>query len=189
MMTNMQKNPAPAVRRSYLRVQVALHWAIAVLVLGQLVVNDEVRLAFGLRLTGQDAHLPMGAAFHIAGGLIVLGLTLLRLALRLVHGVPPAPPGAHPLIRLTGEWAHRGLYVLLFLATLTGAVAWFLNSETAATWHELARMALVALILGHILGALVEHYIIGNRVIRRMAQSGGTAIEPPVQPDAPPPAS
>src|SRR5690606_25095917 len=84
--------------------------------------------------------------------------------------VPPHPEGSPPLLNLLASLAHWGLYalLLLLLMPLTGAIAWFGRVEAAAVLHETGRLALAALILAHALGALVEHFVIGNRVIRRM---------------------
>lgn len=175
MRTNTPKIVPDDRRSSYSRLQVGLHWAIAGLVLTQLVVNHDMRHAFGLRIVGQDAALSPGAVSHLVAGLAILALTLLRLAVRLWQGAPEPAQGAHPVIQAMGEWAHRGLYVLLLGTTLTGAAAWALHSETMATLHEIARLALVALIVGHVVGALVEHFMVGNRVIRRIVTPGAQA--------------
>lgn len=82
--------------------------------------------------------------------------------------VPPHPEGSPPLLNLLASLAPWGLYALLLLMPLTGAIAWFGRVEAAAVLHETGRLTLAALILAHALGALVEHFVIGNRVIRRM---------------------
>lgn len=162
MITNEHK----AAAAGYATSQIVLHWLVAALVLAQLVVNEDIRAAFGARLTG-TTQLPPGAAFHLITGLAVLGLMLSRIALRLIHGAP-LPPPAPRAMQILAEWAHRGLYALLLLMTLSGAAAWFWRSETAGLVHDATRFALVGLILAHIAGALVEHYVVGNRAMRRM---------------------
>ncbi|VDC33622.1 cytochrome b [Pseudogemmobacter humi] len=173
MITNEHK-AAPA---GYARGQIILHWLIAALVLAQLVVNEDIRAAFGARLTGATP-LPPGAAFHLIAGLAVLGLMLIRIALRLIHGAPPPPP-APRVMQVVAEWAHRGLYALLLMMTLSGAAAWFWRSEAAGLLHDATRFALIGLILAHIAGALVEHYLIGNRAIRRMLTPSARASRAP----------
>lgn len=175
-------------REAYSRLQIALHWGTAGLILLQLVVNADIRAAFRGRLTGPGLEagldLPTGATVHLAAGLLILMMSVLRLALRLLRGPVPPPAGAHPLLIAAGEWAHRGLYALLFFMALTGAGAWFLRNEVAAILHDAGRLALIALILLHILGALVEHFVIGNRVIRRM-WPGAAGPRPSPRPASP----
>lgn len=155
--------------QSYSPAQIVLHWLIAVLVLAQLIVNDAVRLAFQTRLSApEEVSLTLGAGFHIGCGLLILALTLVRLVIRLFQGAPPPPQGGPALFEWMGMLAHWGLYALLFAMTLSGAAAWFIPSAMFGTLHETLRLALIALILLHILGALVEHYAFGNRVMRRM---------------------
>jgi cytochrome b561 len=169
--------------RNYSRMQIFLHWAVALLVLAQLVVNDGIRLAFRDRLSdGQVAEvaleLTFDAAFHLTTGLLLLALMVIRITLRLTRGAPPPPEGAPPLMTSLGEWAHRALYLLLCIMAFTGAAAWFGPSESAARLHEVTRLALVALILVHIAGALIEHYVFGNRVILRMIRFKGDVDDP-----------
>lgn len=176
MTKNRRQIRAVSGAKGYHLLQILLHWATALLILLQLVINEDIRAAFRERLAGVGVDLPAGAVLHLLTGLVILGLTVLRLAMRLKRGPVPPPEGGHALLVAAGEWAHRALYALLFFLTLTGAAAWFLASETAAILHEAGRLALVALILLHMLGALVEHFVIGNRVIRRMLPVGGRAV-------------
>lgn len=182
------QRPAAQDQDGYSRLQIVLHWGTAALILLQLVVNEEMRAAFRTRLEGAGIGLPPAAALHLAAGLLILAMTVLRLGLRLRKGPLPPPEGGHPLLVAAGEWAHRALYALLFFMTLTGTAAWFLRSETAAILHEAGRLALIALILLHILGALAEHFVIGNRVIRRMLRAGGQPVTPPAGPASATPA-
>lgn len=174
----MSRNPHRSPKSGYSAVQIMLHWATAGLILLQLAVNADVRRAFSARLAEADVSLPGGAVLHVAAGLAVLALVAWRLGLRLRHGPPSAPEGVPPLISGAAEWAHRGLYVLLLFTGLTGAVAWFGRSEISAALHELGRLGLIALSLVHILGALLEHYVLGKRVIRRMIRPARQPVIP-----------
>jgi cytochrome b561 len=159
------KKPA---RDRYLRAQVVLHWMTAVLVLMQFVVNDDMRRAFRQQLGTADGDLSSGAGFHLVSGLLVLALTLARLAIRLTFGAPPPPAGVPLSFRVLASLVHWALYALLLLMPVTGAIAWFGRVETAAVLHETGRLFLLALILAHVFGAMVEHFVSGHRIIRRM---------------------
>jgi cytochrome b561 len=157
----------------YSRAQIILHWTIAALVLVQLILNDAMRAAFGASLSSGSASDPLatGAIVHIAVGLLVLVLTLIRLAIRLSLGPPEPVAELPPVLRLTSELTHLALYVLLLAMPLTGAAAWFWGSEWAALAHEAGRFALVAIICLHALGALFEHYVMGNATLGRMLRT------------------
>ena len=89
-------------RLRYTNVAIALHWAIAALIL--------YNLSSGLLL----AVLPRGFfALHISSGITILALTLVRIAWRLTHKPPPLLPMA--------EWERRLAHTnhfLLYLAML-----------------------------------------------------------------------
>lgn len=155
----------------YSRLQVVLHWLIAGLVVGQFAVNAALRAAFGDRLAGDAAALEPGALFHIVSGLAILGLTLLRLAIRLIRGAPPPDAGIPPVIAALARVAHVALYGLLILMPLTGAIAWFSGSALSGTLHETGRLLFLPLIAGHVLGALTEHFVLRNDTLRRMLRA------------------
>lgn len=156
---------------SFSILQIVLHWTIAALVLAQFVVNEDMRAAFTARLLGEGATLsglPAGAAFHIFSGTAILGLTAMRLAVRLVRGAPEAEEGVPQILARAAALTHALFYGLLFVVPLTGAAAWFLGSELAATLHETLRLLFLPAILAHALGALIEHFVLRNDTLRRM---------------------
>jgi cytochrome b561 len=48
-----------------------------------------------------------------------------------------------------------------------GAIAWFAKSDTAGDIHSLLSVALIALVLLHVGGAIV-HVILGENILRRI---------------------
>lgn len=155
----------------YSRVQIILHWTIAVLILVQLTVNSDMQQAFAQRLGSTTLPENAGATFHAVVGISVLALAILRLGIRHFHGVPLPPKGNHPLLNLLGHATHLLLYGFLFFMPISGAIAWFGGIETAGVLHELGRFILVPAILLHIGGAVVEELVLGNRVIKRMVRA------------------
>ena len=154
--------------RGYSRVQIALHWTIAALVIFQLFVNEAMQHAFADRLDGEPADELAGALLHMAVGVTVLVLAVIRLAIRLKRGVPPPHSDAPRLLGWLGLATHILLYGFIFLMPLTGAAAWFLGLEFSAELHEIGRLILVPAIGLHVIGGLVEHFVFRNDTLMRM---------------------
>ena len=152
----------------YSRLQIVLHWTIAVLILVQLTVNADMQRAFAQRLAGAPLPADFGAWFHAGIGLLALVLAIVRLFIRSNRGVPSPPRGNHPMLNALSHGTHILLYGFLFFMPITGAVAWFTGVELSAVLHELGRLILIPAVLLHIGGAIVEEVVLDNRVLRRM---------------------
>jgi cytochrome b561 len=97
----------------YTRVAIALHWAIAVLIL--------FNLSLGFFM--EDFAPPLKriiVPLHISSGITVLALTLIRILWRVTHRPPAFPPELKRWERLAAHAAHGLLYVLMLLMTLSG---------------------------------------------------------------------
>lgn len=154
--------------KGYSRIQIVLHWSIAALVIFQLFVNEAMQHAFSNRLDGEPIGEMGGAQLHMAIGISVLMLAVVRLAIRLIRGVPAPHGGTPAVLRWLGHATHILLYGFLFAMPLTGAIAWFFGIEFAAELHELGRLILVPAIGFHVLGALAEHFVFRNDTLKRM---------------------
>lgn len=154
----------------YSRTQITLHWLTAALVASQFLFHDWVSAAFERGLeTGSMAVTP-GAAVHLGGGMLVLGIVIFRLYLRNAEGVPP-PPDAEPgWARLASKLAHWGFYAVLLLLPVTGAAAWAQKSEAAAEVHELLRGVLLVLIVAHVGAVIVHHVVWKTGLLSRMTR-------------------
>lgn len=158
------QNTAPA---GYSRAQVILHWLIAALILFQLLVHEGMEEAWrAMRRAGEDGGNPVP---HIVVGSTILILAAIRLVIRLRHGAPPHPAGQPAALALVANVVHWGIYVLLFALPISGLVAWFGGVEGAAAAHGgPLRLALIALVLLHIGGALVQQFVLRSGVLMRM---------------------
>jgi cytochrome b561 len=99
----------------YAKTLIALHWLMAALVLLAYVTSGnpvKAKTAFDV-LLGQ---------VHVASGLLVFGLLLLRLPLRLLLAVPKAEPGALWQQR-AATFVHFALYALMLIVPLAGWAA------------------------------------------------------------------
>ena len=160
--------PAP---KGYSTLQITLHWVIAVLVVLQLLVNEEVRAAFNDRLDAGGEALEIGTLVHITAGLTVLALALLRLCVRLMRGAPELDRQVPLSLRWLAHLTHALLYGFIIAMPLTGAIAWFGLAEWSAELHELGRLILIPAVGAHVVGALVEHFVFRNDSLKRMLQA------------------
>ena len=99
----------------YNSVAVALHWAIAILILGQ--------IAGGLVMEGLPNASPW--KFHLyqlhkSVGLTIFALTFARLGWRLTHKVPALPAAMPGWQKVAARAIHWGFYALLILTPLAG---------------------------------------------------------------------
>lgn len=167
----------------YSDVAIVLHWLIALCIMGLLAVGK-----FMVSLEANDPLRFELTQWHKTFGLLVLGLSIIRLLWRSTHA-PPSIDYHAP------AWQHRAAsttHVLLYLLTLAIPVTgWIMVSasplnidtlffnaievphlppfdtlpnraeiaEQFERYHELASHALIALLLLHI-GAAVKHHVI-----------------------------
>jgi cytochrome b561 len=179
----------------YALAQRLLHWLIVILVLGVLGVGltlgflgfDGVKETFGGEVTNALY------AYHKTFGVMILALTILRLALRLSLGAPPYRPPLAGFEHVASRAVHGLFYAALlampvigWLATAAGGYpvqffGWTLPgligkdkalSETLFTVHGLVGGAILGLIVLHVAGALRHWLIKRDGVMARMSLFG-----------------
>ena len=165
--------PQNAVLR-YSNVTVTFHWITVALVLFQAYLG----FRFGWSEPGPDRDYVF--LWHKTVGVVLLLLTLARLAYRMKNPPPPFPPELPAWERILAVWNHRLFYLLLIAMPIVGfvAVSGYANGPTtpllggievpvipgvtreagdlAGEAHEIAAFLLVALILLHV-GAALKH--------------------------------
>lgn len=172
----------------YTRTAIALHWLLALLLLGLFVV--------GLYMTS----LPFSPQrlklynWHKWAGIVILTLSFLRLLWRLTHRPPALPAGVQAAMpawqRLAHHATHGALYLLFFAIPLLG---WAYSSaagfpivvfgvlplpdfvpvdkalaEAIKPWHGYAAYALAALVVLHAAAALKHQFVDRDRLLTRM---------------------
>lgn len=154
----------------YSRLQMGLHWAVVILVAFQFLAHNAIETEWRARLDGavRMNETPLLAYLHIASGLLILGLVLLRIYLRFSRGVPEPPADEPRFLQLMSESVHIMIYVMLVSLPLTGVIAWFFEIGLAAVVHEYMQALLLVLIAAHIAGALFQHLIRRSDVMMRM---------------------
>ena len=152
----------------YTRLQIRLHWIVAAIVALQFLLNEPISRAWDAFVHGATVSFDPLVALHVAGGLLIAGLAVWRLALKARRG-PPRPPEGEPRpLVAAANVTHLALYALLLLMPLSGAVAWFGGVEPAAEAHEAFKVALLALVGLHVVAALFHHFVLKTDVMRRM---------------------
>lgn len=168
----------------YTRTAALLHWAIAALILANLVMG---LVCAWLELALEDGIMNL----HKVTGLLVLGLSLFRLLWRLTHR-PPEPAYAGALQRKAAGTVHVALYALMVAVPISG---WLVTSSFpkrhpisvglfnlpflpvspdlaraifAHGVHEVLSLAMLALVIGHILAALHHQFVLRDGLIHRM---------------------
>ncbi|MEO1092549.1 MAG: cytochrome b/b6 domain-containing protein [Pseudomonadota bacterium] len=176
----------------YVLAQRLLHWLIAVLVLGAL-AGGAILWAYGF----QGLRDSFGAGvtdaiykYHKTTGVLVLGLMLVRLALRLVFGAPQPPRTLSPAVAAMARATHLAFYGLLIVMPVLGWAATAAGgfpvqffdmvlpgiigkneplSETLFWLHGIVGVAIAALALLHIAAALRHWRVLKDGVMARIA--------------------
>lgn len=173
----------PSPRHRYDLLSIALHWLMALAIIGLLGVGlYMVSLPFSLsRLKLYN--------WHKWAGMTVLALAALRLLWRLLRPAPPAAPGPR-WQQLSAHAVHGLLYLLFFALPLAGwtyssaagfPIAWFgllplpdlvapdpALAETLKATHRWLAYGLAAVVVAHIAAALKHQFIDRDRLLARM---------------------
>jgi cytochrome b561 len=105
-------------RDRYTSTAIALHWLIAVLLLGQ--------FAFGLMLEDIPRGTPERGLYvnlHKSSGIVIGLLIVLRIAWRLTHAPPPLPTTMPAWQRHAARLSHAALYLCMLMLPLSGYLA------------------------------------------------------------------
>ncbi len=157
----------------YTRVQIALHWQVAILIAVQFLMSEGIEEAWDAYKEGEAAGTGGGAWLHILVGVAILALVIWRLALRASQGVPPPPAGESPAQVLVAKATHGLLYALMILMPLSGVAAWFGGIGPAMAAHQFGKLALLVLVALHVLGAVYNHFLLKNGLLSRMTRPRG----------------
>lgn len=162
----------------------ALHWVSLLLLIVILLAiwwpEDE----------GSETAYAWRILVHRSAGLLLLALTILRLAARFLLGTPPLPVGLPPLQRLAARSNVAAIYVVLIAQPILGLVhsqaegdrVSFLGlfaiprlvgrdralARLAIEWHERGAVLLLILVGLHIAAALCHHHVRRDGVLASM---------------------
>ena len=175
----------------YSTVAITLHWLIALMIISNILLawaHDEV---------GRDTS-AMLMLWHKSTGILVLVLSLIRVAWRIAHPAPPYPAGLPKWERLSSRIVHWGFYLIMIGMPLTGwvmtsgpksksalslygVVPWPMlgfvhgaQGQAATIWHAVGEthglLAYLAytLIVLHVAAALKHQFVDRDIIMARM---------------------
>ncbi len=161
--------PSP---KGYTRLQIALHWGVALLIVQQYLFKDAIAAAWDAAAKGMEIAFNPLVLAHVAGGALAMLLALWRLSIRARRGAP-AVVGDNAAQRALAKAAHVGLYALMILMPLSGSMAWFGGVDLAAQGHNVLKIVLLALVALHVVGALYHQFVLKDGLINRMRRAEG----------------
>lgn len=156
--------------KGYTLAQIALHWAVFLLVAAQFLFHDAISGAWrSLMREGTFERGPL-VFMHIAFGIAILVLVIWRMAIKAKRGAPELPEDEPAALKLAANLTHLGLYGLLILTAVSGGMAWFGGLRWAAEGHEVLKTLVLLLVAVHVLGALYQQIVLKSDVMKRMGR-------------------
>ena len=175
-------------RQSYYHpISKGFHWVIVIML--------AIQFAVGWIMPGIRRNMmPSGlVSFHVAFGITILGVVILRLLWRIIHRAPEPEPGMPWWQKLSAKAVHYLLYASVIALPVTG---WWLASahgwavtvfgfvtlpplgpanaamEQLADFAHVATVTVAAILIGlHILAALYHYFILKDKTLQRMLPS------------------
>lgn len=169
-----------ALASRYQPVLVALHWLLALMIIGLLCLGFFV-LA---NMPNTDPKKLDILVWHMSGGMFVLVLMILRFIIRTWSARPAAAATGSPLLDRLAAIAHTSLYVIVLLMIASGwSTGWLIsgafqpNGEPLPSSfavlptfqiHAVLAALLAILIAAHIAAALYHQFVLKDGLFRRM---------------------
>lgn len=148
--------------------QIALHWAVAALVVAQYLFSDAISGAWRAVQAGEEFVFSLLIPLHVAGGALILGLVVWRVVLRRRRGVPLPPDNEPAVLKTLAHGAHWAFYGVLAALAISGSMAWFGGVALAGDLHEVLKVVLLALVVIHVLAVPFHRIVLKNNVMARM---------------------
>jgi cytochrome b561 len=164
----------------YQPVLVALHWLLALMIIGLLCLGFFV-LA---NMPNADPKKLDILVWHMSGGMFVLVLMILRIMIRIWSARPATATTGSPLLDRLASTAHTSFYVIVFLMIASGwSTGWLISGvfqpngeplpDTFAVFptfqaHAFLATLLAILIAVHIAAALYHQFVLKDGLFRRM---------------------
>jgi len=180
---------ATSMQGHYTRTAIVLHWLTFALLVAQYTVG------WTMPHIGRNTPVTTLISLHFSIGVLILGVIIVRLIWRTIHGEPAPEVGVPPWQVRSARVIHWLLYLLLAVVPLLGwinaayrgmPITFFglvdvppLIGTRAAGWgwtgdiHVLvAEYAILPLVGLHVAAALYHYFIRRDRVLQRMLLGG-----------------
>lgn len=154
----------------YSRMQIALHWIVVLLIAQQYLFKGAIASAWDSFTKDDETEFSLMIAVHVIGGALILITALWRLVIKARRG-DPGVTGDNPVLIVMARLTYLGLYALMILMPISGAVAWFGGVQAAATAHGVMKILLLALIALHVAAALYHQFVLKDGVMERMRRA------------------
>ena len=169
-----------AIASRYQPVLVALHWLLALMIIGLLCLGFFV-LA---NMPNADPGKLDILVWHMSGGMLVFVLMILRAIIRRWSARPATAVTGSPLLDRLASMAHYGFYAIVFLMIATGwTTGWLISGvfqpnggslpDSFAVFpsfraHAVLATLLAILIMVHVAAALYHQFVLRDGLFRRM---------------------
>ncbi len=154
----------------YSRLQIGLHWAIALLLVVNYFTGEAMISAFDGFYEEATNAVTWQSNVHVWFGSAILALVLVRFIVRLMNGAPPHAEETNGLMVLAGKVNHALLYALLVLVPVLGLLAWFGGYTDLGDYHVLFMNGMLILAGLHAAAALFHQYVIKDGLLMRMVR-------------------
>jgi cytochrome b561 len=175
---------------------VTLHWVLAVLIIAALAIGFFVLAA----MPNVDPQKIGVLRVHMAGGMLILALMVIRFAVRMWTSRPAAATTGYPLLDRIAPITHYGFYVLVLLMVGSGYTTAILAGLLAVVFggsgaplpptfkiypsfvaHGYIATVLAGFIVLHVLAVLYHQFVMRDKLFRRMFF--GRRVHSPSVPD------
>jgi cytochrome b561 len=162
---------------------VTLHWVLALLIIAALSIGFFVLAA----MPNADPQKIGVLRVHMAGGMLILALMVIRFAVRMWTSRPAGATTGYPLLDRIAPIIHYGFYVLVLLMVGSGYTTAILAGLPAIVFggsgaplpptfniypsflaHGYIATILASFIVLHVLAALYHQFVMKDELFRRM---------------------
>lgn len=176
------KEPTLTLVSRYHPALVVLHWLLAFLIIAALALGALVMA----KMPNADPMKVEALRSHMAGGMLILVLMLVRLLIRFRSAHPAPASAGHPLLDWLGRVSHRMFYVTVIAMSVSGIIMALQTGLFDALWfghgtmpqdfwvfpirriHYVVSRVLMTLIAIHVAAALYHALLLRDGLLGRM---------------------
>jgi len=153
----------------YSRLQIILHWTMALLFVSNYLLSDGMGDFFQRYLEGDASWSDWAVSSHIYVGVAFLLFAVVRMAIRPNPNPAGADENAQPLHERLAGRVHNILYLLMFIGPVAGMSALYAKTEILGQFHHLLMNFMLAIIAIHLVAMLYHQFILKDKLLSRMS--------------------